>query len=91
MEGVTNRGRPTGSPNRTHYKWLLTVFDKDSNTFRGGKYSTVKEMNEVQGTNWSCDFINRLYTRRGVNPSPTGTFTKKHGHLKLEKINEIRT
>jgi len=86
----SNRGRPVGSPNRTHYKWRLTVFCKDTNTFRGGKYSTIRELNEEQGTRWSCDFVNRLYTRRGVNESPGGTFTRKHGHLRLEKICEPR-
>jgi len=84
-------GRPPGAQNRTNYKWKLTVFDKETNTFQKSKYSTVREMNESRGTTWSCDFINRLYTRRGVNESPTGIFIKKHGHLNLEKITEIRT
>tara|TARA_R110000803_G_scaffold43002_2_gene92069 strand:- start:740 stop:997 length:258 start_codon:yes stop_codon:yes gene_type:complete len=82
------KGRPTGSPNRTHYKWKLTVFDKETNTFRGGKYSTIREMNTQEGHDppWNCDFVNRLYTGIGQEK-----FNKRHGHLQLEKIHEVRT
>jgi len=83
-------GRPPGAQNRTNYKWLLTVFDKESNTFVRGKYSTVREMNEDRGTEWSCDFINRLHSRKGISQKPNSVFIKKHGHLNLEKICEPR-
>ena len=65
----------------------IRYFDKETNTFRGGKYSTIREMNTQEGHDppWNCDFVNRLYTGIGQEK-----FNKRHGHLQLEKIHEPR-
>jgi len=84
-------GRPKGVPNFKNYHWKLIMF-RDGQ-FVEGKFSTIREMNAKLETNWNCDFVNRLWSRKGVDTDMKlggDAFLNKYAHIKLEKIDEPR-
>lgn len=85
-------GRPKGQPNYKNYRWSV-VLANDDGTFTEGKYSSIREMNDDLGTKWNCDFVNRLWSKKGVDVDGKlneNAFINKYAHIKLEKICEPR-
>lgn len=70
------------------------MFDKDTGEFKQGKYSSINEMNNDLGTNISNDLAWRIITKNKVDTSKKfkdNSFLSKYQHIKLEKIDELRT
>ena len=70
------------------------MFDKDTGEFKQGKYSSINEMNNDLGTNISNDLAWRIITKNKVDTSKKfkdNSFLSKYQHIKLEKIDEVRT
>lgn len=86
--------RTKGSVNSKKYKWSVLMFDKDTGEFKQGKYSSINEMNNDLGTNISNDLAWRIITKNKVDTSKKfkdNSFLSKYQHIKLEKIDELRT
>lgn len=85
------RGRGKGNTNYKKYKWEVVVFDKETNTMKSGKYSTLKDLNEGLGLSLTGDVVWRLITGERVDTTQrnkTNSFLSRYGHIKLTKINE---
>ena len=70
------------------------MFDKDTGEFKQGKYSSINEMNNDLGTNISNDLAWRIITKNKVDTTKKfkdNSFLSKYQHIKLEKIDELRT
>jgi len=88
-----HKTRPFGSKNRKYYVWNVIIFDKETNEIKEGKFSTIKEMNEVLNLNINHELAYRLHTKFRADLTGSkldNSFIKKYGHIKLEKIKEIR-
>jgi len=88
-EGFKGRGK--GNTNYKKYKWGVVVFDKETNTMKSGKYSTIKDINEGMQLNLTGDVVWRLITGERVDKTQrnkTNSFLNRYGHIKIEKINE---
>jgi len=86
--------RTKGTLNRKYLKWNITIFDKETNSFRGGKYSTIQEANEDLNLNLNNDLIWRIQTKNRVDTEQKHkdkSFIARYGHIKVEKIKELRT
>ena len=93
MELSTNnyKGKPKGSTNNKNLKWKITIFDKDTNTYREGKFTTISALNESMNLKLNADYVKRIMThyradekmRNGEN-----SFLARWGHIKIEKIFE---
>ena len=87
-------GRPAGSPNCSRLRWEVIIFDKETNTFRQGKFCTVKQLNEAMGLKLNTDYCSRLLHRdpaHRVDPTMSKgprSFLAKYGHISLKKIDE---
>lgn len=87
------QGRGVGSSNWKKLKWEVIMFDKATNTFKGGKYGTVKELNQSLGLNLSGDTVWRLITKSRVDETQRNkenSFLGRYGHIKINKIDEYR-
>jgi hypothetical protein len=85
------KGRGEGSTNWKKYKWYVTVYDKNTDSFRTGKFSSIKEINEKMKLNLTVDICWRLRTLNRVDTSKRNkenSFLSRYGHIKLEKIDE---
>ena len=90
-------GRITNGPNDNWYKWRISVYDvKTSNTHTDVYYS-IKHFNDVNGTNYNADHVQKLrklrekigdYTMEDVIEASPYSVLGKFGHLKFEKIRE---
>ncbi len=88
-EGFGGRGK--GSANWKKLKWSVVMFDKDSNTMKSGKFSTLKELNEKMGLTLSVDTCWRLRNLKRVDTAKRNgdnSFLARYGHIKIEKIDE---
>jgi len=88
-EGFKGRGK--GNTNYKKNKWSVIIFDKDTNSFREGKYSTIKNINEGLGLKLTGDIVWRLLTGNKVDTSQrnkSNSFLSRYGHIKIQKINE---
>jgi len=88
-EGFKGRGK--GNTNYKKNKWSVIIFDKDTNSFREGKYSTIKDINEGLGLKLTGDIVWRLLTGNKVDTSQrnkSNSFLSRYGHIKIQKINE---
>ena len=85
------KGRGEGNGNWKKYKWSVIVFDKETNGFKTGKFSSLNEINEKMGLNLTLDISWRLRTLRRVDTekrNKENSFLARYGHIKLEKIDE---
>jgi len=90
-EGFCGRGK--GNCNYKKYKWDIVFFDKEQGTIKGGKYSTIKELNADLGLNLNTDLVWRLTTGHRVDTKKRNgenSFLSRWGHIKLTKIDEIK-
>lgn len=91
-EGFKGRGK--GTTNYKKNKWEIVFFDKDTNEMKQGKFSTIKEINKGLGLSLTNDLVWRLTTGNRVDTSKRNkdnSFLSRYGHIKLTKINEIKT
>ena len=87
------KGRGEGSLNWKKYKWSIIIFDKETNTIKTGKYSSMKELNAEMGLSLTLDTSWRLRNNNRVDltkRNKENSFLGKYGHIKLEKINEYK-
>lgn len=92
MELSTNyKGKPKGSINNKTLKWKITIFDKDTNTYREGKFTTISSLNEGMNLNLNGDYVKRIMTHYRADKNmrnKENSFLARWGHIKIEKINE---
>ena len=95
VENKLGRGRPKGVGNISHYKWKVTIFDRDTNTFKEGKYISVGDINKDTklnlGFTLNSDYVRRIMTKYRADPDmkkKESSFLAKYGHIKIEKIFE---
>jgi hypothetical protein len=84
-------GRPKGSGNKKHYNWNVILFDKDSNTFKKGKYISVNDINADLGLKLNSDYVRRIMTKYRVDTEQkfrNNSFLARYGHISIEKIKE---
>jgi len=85
------KGRGLGSTNWKKYKWSVIVFDKETNSIKTGKFSSLNEINEKMSLNLTLDTSWRLRTLKNVDTqkrNKENSFLSRYGHIKLEKIDE---
>lgn len=85
------KGKIPGSINCKNLKWKITIFDKEKNEFKEGKFTTISKLNEEMGLSLNGDFVKRImYKYRTDTTMRNGenSFLAKYGHIKLEKIRE---
>ena len=88
-EGFKGRGK--GNSNYKTLKWKIILFDKDTNTFREGKYATKEQLIKDFDLDLTPDHIYRLATGKKVDidkKKKDSSFLSKYGHIKIEKISE---
>jgi len=88
---MANPGRKPGGKNTKAYKWRVSVYDKESNSMKTGRYFCLDDMKKDLDVNWTNDIIRRLHSRTGVDETKKlgdNAFLNKYGHIHLEKINE---
>jgi len=89
------RGRPKGMSNCSYYKWKITIFDKETNCFKEGKYISVGDINkdyaEYLGITLNSDYVKRIMTKYRADPQmkkKDSSFFARWGHIKIDKIHE---
>jgi len=85
--------RTKGTLNRKYLKWNILIFDKESTSFKGGKYSTIQEANDDLKLSLNNDLVWRIMTKNKVDTEQKhkdNSFLSKYGHIRVEKIKEIR-
>ena len=88
------RGRKEGWVNTKYYIWKVTVFNRTTNTFTTGKYTSVIHINEVLGTSFNSDHVRRIMTKYRADPTmrnKNNSFLARYGHYNIEKIHELIT
>jgi len=91
-EGFKGRGK--GTTNYKKYKWDCCYFDKEKNSLKQGKFSTIKELNTEFNLNLTNDVVWRITTGNRVDTTQRNkdnSFLSRWGHIKLTKISEDRT
>jgi hypothetical protein len=85
------KGRGAGVKSYKRYKWEITIFNKETNSFDTGKYCNKKDMIEGMGLDISEDHVYRIYSGRRVDKDKSkkdNSFLSKYGHIQIKKINE---
>ena len=88
---VKKQGRPKGANNLKTYKWNVTVFDKDTNTFKRDKCVSVNDINEKFGLKLNSDYVMRIRTKYRADmdmKKKASSFLARYGHIQIEKIYE---
>jgi len=83
--------RRSGCPNYKNYKWEVIMFDKENNTFKEGKYVSLKDLNEKLGLSLTTDHIWRMTTGNRVDTTKKmkdNSFLSRFAHIKVKKIKE---
>ena len=87
----SNPGRRTGRRNYKVYKWLVTIYSKDTYQVRQGKFCSISHINEEWDLKLTNDIVHRIQTRYRADLSMRNgknSFLQRWGHIKLEKIHE---
>ena len=90
-ENKITLGRKKGSSNTTFYKWDITMFDKETNRMKEGKFCSIKEINEEWNLSLNSDYVRRIITRYRVDEDAKrkdSSFVAKWGHINIKKIHE---
>jgi len=88
---TNNKGKPKGSINNKTLKWKITIFYKDTNTYREGKFTTISSLNEGMNLNLNGDYVKRIMTHYRTDKNmrnKENSFLARWGHIKIEKICE---
>jgi methyl coenzyme M reductase gamma subunit len=86
-------GRKKGTTNDKTYKWKVVIFDKDTHSFKEGKYTSVNHINQELKLNkpLNADYVRRIMTKYRADTSmrnKENSFLARYGHIHIEKINE---
>jgi len=84
-------GRKLGGKNTKNYKWRISMYNKEENNMKTGRYFCLDDMKEDLGVNWTNDVIRRLHSKTNVDMTAKlgdKSFLNKYGHIHLEKIKE---
>ena len=87
------QGRKKGTTTYKKYKWSVVMFNKETCEMVSGKFSTVKEINECLCLKLSGDQVYRLMTHARVDEKKRNgenSFLARYGHIKIEKIDELK-
>ena len=85
------RGRKAGSRNQKTYHWEVCVFDKETNTFKEGKFCSIKELNEKFNLSLNSDYVRRIMTNYRADltqRNKQNSFIQRWGHIKIKRIHE---
>jgi len=85
------KGKPKGTTNNKTLKWKITIFDKDTNTFREGKFTTISALNKSMNLQLNSDYVKRIMTHYRADTTKRNgenSFLSRWGHIKIEKIFE---
>jgi len=85
------KGKPKGTTNNKTLKWKITIFDKNTNQMKEGKFTTISALNEGMGLNLNADYVKRIMTKYRADTTMRNgenSFLARWGHIKLEKICE---
>ena len=91
VENKNNAGRKKGSGNRSFYKWDVTLFDKETNTFKEGKFCSITDLNKEWGLKLNSDYVKRIMTKYRADMTQRNkenSFMARYGHIKINKIYE---
>ena len=93
MDISTNnyKGKAKGVKNNKNLKWKITIFDKETNSFKEGKITTISALNEGMGLKLNGDYVKRIMTKYRADPNQRNginSFLNRWGHIKIEKILE---
>lgn len=92
MDKSTNyKGKAKGVVNNKNLKWKITIFDKEKNEFKEGKFTTISALNEGMGLNLNGDYVRRIMTKYRADTTMRNgenSFLNRWGHIKIDKILE---
>ena len=84
-------GRAVGRGTYKVYKWEVTMFDKETNQLKQGKFCSLAHLHKEWDLKLTCDLAHRLTTNYRVDTTGKrgqNSFLQKYGHIKLQKICE---
>ena len=88
---LNNPGRQPGSKNYKTYKYQITIYDKETNQLKSGKFFCLRHINEELNLSLSGEMLHRMHTNYRIDPLMTkgkNSFLAKYGHIRVERINE---
>ena len=86
-----NKGRKKGSRNCSYYKWEVIIFDKETHTFKEGKFISINALNTEWNLELNADYVRRIMTKYRADMSgrnKENSFIARYGHIKINKIHE---
>jgi len=90
-EEKKKRGRQQGWVNTKFYIWEVRLYDSTTKTFKEGKYTSIKDINEKLGLTLNSDFVRRIITRYRADitmKNKQNSFLHRYGHIQIKKIKE---
>ena len=87
----TNKGRKKGSGNCSYLKWEVIIFDKETSTFKEGKFISINALNAEWNLELNADYVRRIMTKYRADMSgrnKENSFIARYGHIKIKKIHE---
>ena len=91
IHNIKNAGRKKGSGNHSYYKWEVVLFDKETNSFKEGKFCSISDLNKDWELKLNSDYVKRIMTkyRADMNQrNKENSFIARYGHIKIQKIHE---
>lgn len=92
MDNSNNyKGKAKGVINIKNLKWKITIFDKETSTFKEGKFTTISALNKGMNLNLNGDYVKRIMTKYRADVTMRNgdnSFLSRYGHIKIEKIFE---
>ena len=89
----SNPGRPKNGTNFKTLKWNVCMYDKETQQLKQAKFSSITELNNVWGLKLNSDYVKRIMTHYRADENmrnKENSFLARWGHIKIEKINELR-
>tara|TARA_B100000085_G_C18404297_1_gene455949 strand:+ start:97 stop:408 length:312 start_codon:yes stop_codon:yes gene_type:complete len=86
-----NPGRQKGSMNYNTYKYLVTIYNKETNQIQSGKYFCLRHINQELNLTLTGEMLHRMHTHYRIDTSMKkgkNSFLAKYGHIKVERICE---
>lgn len=86
-----NPGRPAAKHNYKRYKWLVTVYDKETNQMKQGKFCSIPHVNEEWNLGLTPELATRIHTKYRTDMTMKkgkSSFLQRWGHIRLERIDE---
>lgn len=90
-------GRKKGTTYNKTYKWKVVIFNKETHSFKEGKYFSVNHINQELSQELNLnkplnsDYVRRIMTKYRADKSMKygeKSFLARYGHIHIEKINE---